>query len=170
MAIDLDNYIIAHHLNKIYRIPMYPSEVADTLDSTFIQSPILARSAPLQSWSGAGPRIVSFGLTVHRDLDWDDLGKNKVGDIEALMKEYQALTLPNYSVPMLVVPPKITVRIGNGIRITGIPTIGYTNKGPLDEYGNYMSGEFSFEIKELEPYDALEVASSLYNARGGSRS
>lgn len=170
-----DNWIWCHHLTssdypdgRYYRLPLYPEQVSDSINSKFVSTEILARSAPLQSWVGAGPRVVRFTLKVHRDLDYNSLGE-KVGDITEFMNEYQAATLPNYSTPMQVVPPKVTVKIGNGIRVTGIPNIDCTKLLPLDEKGEYMVAQFNFEITELEPTDAVEVASSLHNVRGMTR-
>ena len=161
----IDNYIIVHHLDdRVYQIPMYPEEVSDTMSTRYVQTEILARSAPLQSWSNAGPRTLGFSLKVHRDLDDYVTAEHGIND---LINDYQAFSLPNYSSPMLVIPPKITVSLGPSLRITGIPSnISYTNRLPIGENGEYMSGEFIFEIKELEPYDAESVASSYHNARG----
>ena len=171
--IDYSNYIIAHHLDdKVYRIPMYPTEVSDTLNSIYQETQIIARSAPLQSWISSGPRTLSFSIEVHRDLDYDGLTQEQInngitlGDINKLIDEYQALTLPNYSSPMLVIPPKITIRIGTKLRITGIPDISYVNKLPVDKEGVYQAGVFTFSVKEIEPYEAKSVESSLHNARG----
>lgn len=174
MAIDYENYIISHHTETVYRIPMYPAEVNDALQAVFQSTAILARSAPLQSWASSGPRTLSFSLKVHRDLDYEGLTKEqieqgtRVGDINKLMDEYQSLTLPNYINPMLVIPPKITVRLGKGLRITGVPTISLVHNLPIDNDGVYQIGVFQFEIKELTPYDAVEVQTTLHNARGKS--
>lgn len=175
--IPYENYIIAHHIMvddgtgrrgyKTYRIPQYPTDVSDTMDSKYVATEILARSAPIQSWANSGPRKVSFTLEVHRDMDWDGEYPNevKIGDIGELMDTYQALELPNYEDPMRVKPPLVTVNIGKGIRITGVPSISFTHKGTLDENGIYQQGEFSISIVEVDPYDAVSVT-SIKNNRG----
>lgn len=178
---DYDNYIIAHHITvnqgtlvlpKSYRIPGYPQQVSDSMSATYQNVEILARSAPIYSWARSGPRTLTFQLSVHKDMDWEGSGYDltKVGDISELMEEYQALTLPNYEDAYRVEAPKLTIRIGNSIRITGIPQeISFTAALPLDPYGSYMAGTFSFTINEINPYEAKEVVTSLHNARGLSR-
>lgn len=172
MAIDFDNYIYSHHTKQIYRLPMYPEAVNDAISAIYQTTTILARSAPIQSWTSSGPRSVRFSLLLHRDLDYEGLTEAQiemgqtVGDINRLFEEYQSLSLPNYSSPMLVEPPMITVRLGKNIRITGIPDISLVNKLPINSDGIYQVGEFSFEIREIDPYDAVKVYSSYKNARG----
>lgn len=85
---DYDNYILAHHIGdsgKIYHIPMYPKSINDDITSSFKATNVLGRTAPIQAWTGAGPRKVTFTLELHRDMDYDSEGekitKSNIGDL-----------------------------------------------------------------------------------------
>jgi hypothetical protein len=64
----IENYIYIYQLDKYVILPVWPNSVADSLGSTFSQTNILARTAPIQSYSYSGPRQIGFNLNLHRDL------------------------------------------------------------------------------------------------------
>lgn len=169
------NYIFAHHIGdkgKLYRIPIYPRNIQDTLTPNYRESQTLARTAPIQSWVNSGPRTLSFSIDVHRDYDYykgrnGDKGE-KMADFSELLDEYQAINLPNTSEATIIKPPRVTVKIGSnskgGHRITGVPTITVLEKEPIID-GVYQSATITITVKELIPYSEKDV-SSLGNARG----
>ena len=67
----IDNYIYFYHLNKFILIPLFPDGVQDAMGISFSSTTPLARSAPIQSFSSAGPRVVTFTLKLHRDMMQD---------------------------------------------------------------------------------------------------
>lgn len=68
-AFDLvENYIYIYQLDKYVILPVWPESVTDSLGSTFSTTNILARTAPIYSYSFSGPRSVQFNLMLHRDL------------------------------------------------------------------------------------------------------
>ena len=61
-----DCYIYISHLDCIapqyWKLPQYPDEVTDQLQSNFSDQNALGRSAPVYTFSNAGPRTVTFNL------------------------------------------------------------------------------------------------------------
>ena len=69
-----DCYIYISHLDgskgeiQYWRLPQYPDEVTDQMSSSFSEQNALGRSAPVYTFSNAGPRTVQFNLEFHRDM------------------------------------------------------------------------------------------------------
>ena len=64
----IENYIYLYHLDTFVVLPTYPETITDTLNSTFAETSILARSAPIYSYSYSGPRSIQFTFSLHRDM------------------------------------------------------------------------------------------------------
>ena len=69
--LQIKNYIYISHLDEDYRfwiIPTDPDTISDSYTSTFQQNTALGRSAPVYTFSYAGPRTVQIELVFHREL------------------------------------------------------------------------------------------------------
>jgi len=165
-----DNYIYISHLDEDYqfwRLPSYPDEISDTMQSTFASQNALGRTAPVYTFSNAGPRTVQIGLSLHRDL-MDDVNwewsNSKLGYgedyIENLLHALQAIALPKYNLDNRVIePPMVAVRLGNELFIKGvvISGIGISYEKPILENNKYARVRLSLTIAEVDPYDSQSV-------------
>lgn len=170
----IDNYIYLYHLDKYLILPSYPESITDALGSTFASTTILARTAPIVSYSYSGPRTLSFNLTLHRDMV-DQVNKTNltfldgapvvsIGDdyIDVLVRYLQASALPSYgdAKDKMVNPPQVAVRFGSQIFIKGIinSEISVTYSGPITRDGKYQLLDLTFSIQEVDPQDAETIA------------
>lgn len=175
----IENYVYIYQLGVYCIIPVYPDTLQDALGSTFATENILSRTAPVYSYSSSGPRTVQITMTLHRDLmnsfNWDNLSfidevGNMLGDdyIDTLIRYLQAMALPSYSAvgsasstySSMVNPPLVAVRFGSTLFIKGIVdgTVNVSYSGPINKDGKYMVAEISFNIAEVEPQDAEQLA------------
>ena len=180
----LDNYIYLYHTDEFLILPTYPDQIMDSMQSTFASTNALSRSAPIFSFSNAGPRTVQIGLELHRDmlndlnsgmstLDIQDLNDDYV---DTLVKRLQAIALPKYLAETKAVePPMVAVRFGDEIFIKGVVIggISITYKKPIiivnGRESKYAQVSISFNVHEVDPYDAESVA-RLGSFRGLTKS
>jgi hypothetical protein len=173
-----ENYIYIYQLDKYLIIPTYPDTLNDTLGSTFASTNILARTAPIMSYSYSGPRRVAFDLKLHRDMIQSmnttnlSFKSSKLLDIDddyvdALVKYLQASALPSYKAPTntstkMVNPPMVAVRFGNQLFVKGIVsseiTVTYDSEGGITRDGKYQLMSLGFTIQEIDPQDAETLA------------
>lgn len=175
----IENYVYIYQLNKYVIIPTFPESVQDTLGSTFQSTQILARTAPIFSYSSSGPRTIQFSLSLHRDLMSQYNYSNstfisnagiEIGDdyVDTLVKYLQAMALPSYKVNQvqsaikqgkIVNPPIAAVRFGNTLFIKGVVNgdVGVTYSGPIGIDGKYQQVDVSFSITETDPQDAETI-------------
>ena len=174
------NYIYLYHTDKFIIIPEYPETITDNMTSTFNQTTALSRSAPVFTYANSGPRSVTFSLELHRDMVNDlnitagntNLKSNVVSQtddyVDTLIKELQSIALPRYNVNnSAVVPPRVAVRFGNELFISGVvnTTVQCTYSKPILSNGKYAKVSIGFTISEYDPYDAILV-SQLGSFRG----
>lgn len=87
------NYVYLYHTNTWIFIPSYPEQLQDNLSSTFSQTNILARTAPIFSYSNSGPRTVQIHLNLHREMmtqiNWESNVSVDIGDdyVDTLIKQ-----------------------------------------------------------------------------------
>lgn len=146
---------------------MWPDEISDSMSSQFVPTNALGRSAPVYTFSNAGPRKVQISLTIHRDMMDDINMKNKsiklgYGEdyIENLIHALQAIAVPKYNLSNKAVePPLCALRLGNEVFIKGVVTsgIGITYIKPILENNKYAQIKLSLTIDEVDPYDATSV-------------
>ena len=172
----IDNYIYLYHVPGDNRddgvgafviIPTYPESYTESLTSTFAQQNILARSAPIFSYSHSGPRTISINLSLHRDMMQQlNYGVSnlevQLGDdyVDTLINKLQAIAMPKYDYGnKMVNPPMVAVRFGNEFFIKGVVQNGVTitSKLPLLQNGKYVQVGIAFNIVEVDPYDAETV-------------
>lgn len=165
-----NNYIYISHLDdgyKYWRLPTEPDSISDSMGSTFQATSALGRSAPIYTYSGSGPRDVQITLNMHRDM-MDDINVGNVsptfksGDdyVDSLIKALQSISLPRYTEKgNIVEPPIVAVRFGNEIFVRGIVDTGInvTYAKPILDNDKYAQVTVSFNIKEIDPYDAPTV-------------
>ena len=176
----ITNYIYLYHTDKFIIIPEYPESITDNMGSSFNQTTALSRSAPVFTYANSGPRAVNFNLELHRDMVNDlnitagntNLKSNVVSQtddyVDILIKELQSIALPRYNVNnRAVIPPRVAVRFGNELFISGVvtSTITCTYGKPILSNGKYAKVSIGFTISEYDPYDATLV-SQLGSFRG----
>lgn len=163
----IDNYIYLYQYDEFLIIPIYPETITDSMNSTFTETNVLSRSAPLFAYSYSGPRTIQLSLVFHRDMI-NDINVNvsnlkvEVGDdyIDTLIKRLQSVALPKYSVgDKSVEPPMVAVRFGNDIFIKGVVNNGITvtYSGPILSDKKYAVATISFTVSEIDPYDSQTV-------------
>lgn len=173
----IDNYLYIYHIGynnktgetgQFVVLPTYPDTIQDSLGSTFESNTPLSRSAPIFSYSHSGPRQMQITLQFHRDMMTEiNYGvsnlKVELGDdyVDTIIKLLQACALPSYkTASKMVNPPMVALRFGNEIFIKGIINNGVTvtYKLPILDNNKYSQVEISFNITEIDPYDAETVA------------
>lgn len=174
----IENYIYLYHLDTFVVLPIYPESISETLNSTFAETSILARSAPIYSYSYSGPRTITFNFSLHRDMmSQINYGvsnlKVDIGDdyVDTIIKQLQAVALPKYAAnSKMVNPPMVAVRLGNDLFIKGVVNGGITTTYslPILSNGKYAQVQLSFTVSEVDPYDA-ETVVTQGGLRGLSR-
>lgn len=170
----IDNYIYFYHLDEYCIIPQYPESIGDSNTATFATTPILGRSAPIATYSYSGPRTVDFKFMLHRDM-MNDISlvstTMKISEdedvVDALVRRMHSAVLPKYTnITKAVNPPILAVRIGNDIYIKGVVngSVSVNKSGPIIN-GKYAVIEISFNMIELDPYDA-ETSKLVGSYRG----
>ena len=174
------NYIYLYHTDKFIIIPEYPETIMDNMTSSFTSTQALSRSAPVFTYEYSGPRVVNFTLELHRDMVNDlnitagntNLKSNVVSQtddyVDTLIKELQSIALPRYNVNnRAVIPPRVAVRFGNELFISGVvtSTISCVYNKPILSNGKYAKVSIGFTVSEYDPYDATLV-SQLGSFRG----
>jgi hypothetical protein len=166
-----DCYIYISHLDGIapqyWKLPQYPDEVTDQMQSTFSEQNALGRSAPVYTFSNAGPRQVQFNLEFHRDMiDEANVGYSnvKLKDNEdysdKLISALQAIAVPKYNLTNKTIePPMVAIRLGRQVFIKGVVTSGIavTYKKPILANEKYAVVGLGFTVAEVDPYDASTV-------------
>ena len=165
-----DSYIYISHLDEDFRfwvLPYYPETIADTMASTFQETTALGRSAPVYTFSHAGPRTVQVEIKLHRDMmDDSNVGvsnsKLQLGEdyVENLTHALQSIAVPKYNTTNKAVEPAlVAMRIGDQLFVKGVVTsgIGITYERPILDNGKYAQVKLSITIAEVDPYDATTV-------------
>lgn len=165
-----DNYIYISHLDEkfqFWKLPMWPDTVADSMQSTFTPTSALGRTAPVYTFSNAGPRSVQISISLHRDImDEVNIGisNSQLGEgedyVDNLIRALQAVAVPKYNLQNKAIePPLVAIRLGNEIFIKGVLTsgIGLTYAKPILSNGKYARVDLSITISEVDPYDATSV-------------
>ena len=167
LGIPTENYIILHHINKVFLIPVDPDAITDSMSVSFAENMPLSRSAPIYSYQNSGPRSVQFQFTLHRDLVRElnpEMQIEGEDPVDALITWLDAIVLPDYdSANKIVNPPLVSVKIRDEIYIKGVVTgnVGVTYGLPLINYGTadkalykYAMVTISFGVNEITPYSA----------------
>lgn len=164
-----DCYLYISHLDlpenaKYWQLPGYPDEVTDNMPSEFAASTALGRSAPVYTFSNAGPRSIQLSLNFHRDM-FEDMPTNvtpRDGEdkAESFIHALQAIAVPKYNLSNKAIePPLVAVRLGREVFIKGVVTSGInvTFGKPILVNEKYATMKISFTISEVDPYDASTV-------------
>lgn len=165
-----DNYIYISHLDegfRFWKLPIWPDTITDSMSMSYQPTTVLGRTAPVQTYSGSGPRTVQISIKLHRDImDQVNTGisNSKLGEgedyVDNLLKALQAVALPKYSMNnKLIEPPIVAMRLGQEVAIKGVVTgsIGITYTKPILSNGKYAQAELTFEVTEIDPYDSQQV-------------
>ena len=171
----IDSYIYIYHLGLKFNLPTLPESLTDNMPIDFSTQPVLARSAPQISWSGAGPRTTQVNIPIHRHIfamendfksflpldalqqygvDPESIKKYDAADL--LINALISLSLPRYSdAEKAITPPSVLVRHGNEFCIRGVPSsVTKTSTGPWLKSGKMAMVALQFTVTEVEPYSA----------------
>ena len=164
-----DCYLYISHLDlpeeaKYWQLPGYPDEVTDNMPSEFATSTALGRSAPVYTFSNAGPRSIQLSLSFHRDM-FEEMPTNVTprddeDKAESFIHALQAIAVPKYNLSNKAIePPLVAVRLGREVFIKGVVTSGInvTFGKPILVNEKYATMKVSFTISEVDPYDASTV-------------
>lgn len=165
-----ENYIYISHLDEdfqFWRLPCTPETISDSMQSTFAQTQALGRSAPVYTFSNAGPRTVQVSLKLRRDM-MDSLNADvsnvelKAGEdyVDNLIKALQSIAVPKYNLSNKAVePPLVALRLSNEVFIKGVvnSSIGLEYALPILNNGKYAQVSLQLIISEVDPYDATTV-------------
>ena len=169
------NYIYISHLDEdlqYWFLPVTPDAVQDAMPSTFRETNVLGRSAPVYTYSNSGGRTVQFTLKLHRDImDEVNVGHSNIGIepgedyVDSLIRALQSIALPKYNLNNKAVePPLVAVRIMDEIFVKGIVngSVGVTYEKPIimthdGKQSKYAQVTVSFTVAEVDPYDATSV-------------
>ena len=162
------NYIYLYHTDEWLLIPEFPDSVSDSLQSNFQQTNALSRTAPVFTWSNAGPRRVQIQLNLHRDMIYEinfntsNFRVNVDEDyVDVLARKLQAIALPRYDATYKgVVPPMVALRLGKEIFIKGVIVgqVAIVYQKPIREDDRYEQVTLNFEVYETDAYDAVSVS------------
>ena len=167
----IENYVYLYHTDTLILIPSYPQQINDSMSVSYQSTTPLARTAPIYSYSGSGPRTLQITLNLHRDMMNNLNYKNSkinldTGDdyVDTMIKQLQAAALPEYSMKdKMINPPIVAVRFGDDIFCKGVVSGGVSLSYSIpiieDKYGNskYAIVNVTFTLNEIEPYDATTV-------------
>lgn len=162
-----DCYIYISHLDedfKYWQLPGYPDEVSDRMGSTFLENTALGRSAPVYTFSNAGPRTINISLSFHRDM-LEEMPSNvtpRDGEdkAESFIHALQAIAVPKYNLSNKAIePPLVAVRLGREVFIKGVVSggVNVTFAKPILVNEKYAIIKVDFTISEVDPYDATTV-------------
>ena len=165
-----DCYIYISHLDEkvqYWKLPQYPEEVTDQMQSNFSENNTLGRSAPVYTYSNSGPRTVTFNMEFHRDMIDEANASNSsitLNDNEDYSDKFisalQAIAVPKYNLTNKVIePPLVAIRLGRQIFIKGVVTSGISvsYKKPILVNEKYAVISIGFTVSEVDPYDASAV-------------
>lgn len=173
-----DCYLYISHLDEPYQywmLPGYPDTLTDSMSVSFKESTALGRSAPVYTFSNAGPRSINVQLEFHRDMfeevnnfrypkdpEGNPTGPFADGDdmADTFIKAIQAIAVPKYNLSNKAIePPLVAIRFGREIFIKGIVSsqVQVTYKKPILSNEKYAIVGISFTISEVDPYDASTV-------------
>lgn len=163
----IENYIYLYHTKTFVLIPTFNEDVNDQMNVHFESSTPMSRSAPIYSYANSGPRQLQVNLQMHRDLfvqmnqEVSNAPVTPTDDyVDVLIKQLQAASYPVYGGSQkLVDPPMVAVRFGNDIFIKGIVEggVNVTYGLPVLEDNKYARVGISFQVMEVDPYDAQQV-------------
>ena len=132
-------------------LPTIPDSVQESLSLNTQDQAIIARSAPIVSYSNTNARTVSYTFAVADDY----MPTRGTGGTQYTIQEYvnalKSLEYPRYS-SNEVVPPQCILKIGN-IQLKGIVTsVSITWRGPLSSIvagGTFSRADISLQFKEI---------------------
>lgn len=184
-ADSLSAYIYIYHLGLEFNLPVVPTSFSDNMPISFQATSILGRSAPLQTYTGAGPRSVNISLNLHRHMfalenpQLDAITGQKyvtmmdpstgtsrkvkaVDGVDLLVNAITALSLPKYlDATKAIVPPSVLVRFGDELAIRGVPSnVQKQTDGVWLKNNKLANVVLTFTITEVEPYSAQYAAAN----------
>lgn len=113
----MPDYISAYiiNLNTNENIPLVtaPNSLTEGISNSLNEQDILARSAPLITYTGTGSRQVSIALKVHEDVLPEGY------DINGYVNALKSLVYPEYT-NNIVSPPNVKLFVGTSVSVIGM--------------------------------------------------
>lgn len=184
-ASSVSAYIYIYHLGVEFNLPTLPTSFTDSMSINFNSQTILGRSAPLQTFTSAGPRSVTLSFALHRHMftlenpQLDSFTNKKYVTLpnpstgqsqqvaatdaaDLLINALTTLSLPKYlDSTKAIIPPSIFVRCGDELAIRGVPSnVQKTSEGVWLKNNKLSTVTFQFTVTEIEPYSAQYVAAN----------
>lgn len=168
----IDNYVYLYHTNTLIALPLYPESIQDSISTNYSETSVMSRTAPIYSFTNAGPRTLQLELPLHRDMVNDinmrdsRLSRNLAPNIEdedyvdIMIRQLQSAALPRYvAAEKMVNPPLVAVRFGNDLFCKGVVQGGVSTNhhGPILRTGKYACVNVTFNVHEVDPFDADTV-------------
>lgn len=129
-----------------HRLPVFPESISDSYSANWAQQEVIGRTSPLFSYNSTGFRVVSFDLTFHRELVFDDDNykvfkqlndKEKransytpIEEIEEILKALKLACYPIYASNGLV-SPVIFFRFGQFTCKGYMESVSYSWEPPI---------------------------------------
>jgi len=151
--------------NGVLPLPTIPESVSESISLNTNEQAIIARSAPIISYSNTGARVVSFTFAIADDY----MPTRGVNGTQYTIDEYvnalKSLEYPVYK-QSEVISPQCVLRIGS-IKLKGIVTsVTVSWKGPLSNIvagGCYSRADVSIQFKEVS-----NVVKGAIDIKGGA--
>ena len=132
-------------------LPTTPQSVSEQVSLNVGEQAIIARSAPIVSYSNTNARTVSFSFAVADDYMPTKGKGGKQYTIQEYINTLKSLVYPRYT-SNEVISPQCVLSIGN-IKLKGIVTsVSVTWNGPLSNIllgGCYSRADIAIQFKEV---------------------
>lgn len=137
--------------NGVLPLPTIPEVVAESIALNTQEQAIIARSAPIISYSSTGARSISFTFAVADDyMPTKGLNGAQYSIVEYI-DAIKSLVYPRYTTSE-VISPQCVLKIGN-IKMKGILTSVSVNwKGPLSNIilgGSFTRADVTLQFREV---------------------
>ena len=115
---EMPSYINAYLVNLVSGevIPLItsPQGLSESISANYNEQTIVARSAPMITYTDTGARGVNFNLKVHEDI------LPKGYNIDSYVNAFKALVYPEYNNGN-VTPPSVKLMVGTSVNVIGVP-------------------------------------------------
>lgn len=152
--------------NGVLPLPTIPESVAESISLNTQEQAIIARSAPIVSYSNTGARVISFTFAIADDYMPTRGLSGSQYSITEYIDALKSLEYPVYK-SSTVISPQCVLRIGN-IKLKGIVTSVTVNwKGPLSNIiagGSFTRADISVQFKEVSNVvkGAIDIKEGAY--------
>lgn len=164
-----------------HRLPVFPENISDGYSANWAQQEVIGRTSPLFSYTSTGFRTVSFDLTFHRELVFDNekyqsfkgLSKSKrnssytpIEEIEEILNALKLACYPIYASNGLV-SPVIFFRFGQFTCKGYMESVSYSWEPPIID-DKFMVCKVSIGPINCSPKSVLSGSANILMKDGYS--